>query len=236
MKTEKIIPAIMPQSFQEIEEYALFVRQVVTSVQLDLMDGKYVPEKTWPFYHQADVFLDALKKGKEGFPFWKELDYELDLMVVRPEEKLETWMKLGASRVIFHYASVHDWEKIKRIDESLRNFTQLGLALTIHDDLETAFPLLEEKVFDFVQVMGIAHIGYMGEPFEEKSLTLIKKIKEKFPQLSISVDGGVSETTLPLLREAGAERFVSGSYVFHHGIPQENVQFLDHLAQSLERE
>jgi len=226
MKKKELIPACMPKTFEEIRETALSVRGLVETIQLDIMDGKYVPEKTWPFMHKNDFILEEMKSGEKGFPLWEELNYELDLMVERPEKTLDTWLSLGASRVIFHYASVSDWDKIRRIDPVIRNFTPIGLALTIYDDLEEIFRLIDEKIVDFIQVMGIARIGYMGEPFTEKSLEVIRQIKEKYPELVISVDGGVSEHTIPELRELGVERFVSGSAVFGGGSIEENIHFL----------
>lgn len=224
-----IIPAIMPQQFEDIEINVSMVKRHVPMVQLDLMDGKYVPEKTWPFYYGTDYNLESLRKQDIAFPFWEDMNYELDLMVARPEEMLGTWLAVGASRIIFHYGSVHDWQKIKDIEIGLRNFTQIGLAVTIHDDLEDVYKLIEEKVVDFVQVMGIAQIGYMGEPFEPQSLEIILKLKAKYPDLTITVDGGVSYETVPELASAGATRFVSGSGVFGGGMAKENIYELEQL-------
>jgi ribulose-phosphate 3-epimerase len=226
MKQKELIPACMPKDFGEIRETTSLVLGGVKTIQLDLMDGKYVPEKTWPFFHKKDYILEDMKKEGEGFPFWDKINYELDLMVERPELDIDTWLSLGASRVIFHYASVHDWDVIKNIDSVVRNFTEIGLAITIHDNLEEIFPLIEKKVIDFVQVMGIARIGFQGEHFDERSLDIIRILKEKYPDMIISIDGGVSENTIPLLRDADVDRFVSGSSVFGYGIAEENTSFL----------
>ena len=226
MKERELIPALMPERFDDIVDGVAVVKNYVRTVQLDLMDGKYVPEKTWPFYHSVDYHLRDLQKEDEGFPFWEEINYELDLMVERPELKLDTWLSLGASRIIFHYASVHDWSLIKDIEDGIRNFVEIGLAVTIHDNLDDIFPLIEEGFVDFVQVMGIARIGFQGEAFDERCLDIIALLKERYPDLIISVDGGVSEHSIPALRDAGVQRFVSGSGVFAHGIPEENIEYL----------
>lgn len=230
MKHE-IIPACMPERFDDIEGTVASVKSAVQTIQLDLMDGKYVPETTWPFQYEHDYKLDDLKNEDGGFPFWESLDYELDLMCERPEEKLSDWLHIGASRVIFHYASVYDWEKIKAIDYVTRNFVKIGLAVTIHDDLEKVFLLMDDICFDFVQVMGIDHIGYMGEPFDERSLSVISDLRGKYPEMIISVDGSVSEQTISLFKEAGANRFVSGSSVFGQGLASENVEYLRDIVE-----
>ncbi len=222
-----IIPAIMPQKFFAIEDSVNLVRHAVGMVQLDLMDGKYVPEKTWPFHYKNDHDLRDLIAQDISLPLWEEIDYELDLMVERPEEQLDTWLQIGAARVIFHYASIHDWDKIRDIGPGVRNFIKIGLAVTIHDDLEKACLLVEEGLFDYIQVMGISRIGYMGEPFATDSLAIIRDLKKKYPHMMITVDGGVSLDTIADLANVGATEFVSGSGVFGGGEVEENIYNLE---------
>lgn len=225
MKRE-IIPACMPERFDDIEISAAPMRNLAKTIQLDLMDGKYVPETTWPFFYEDDYNLRDIKNEDLGLPYWEELNYELDLMVSRPEERLDDWFSLGATRIIFHYASVYDWEKIKNISFDKRDFTKIGLAVTIHDVYTDYKSLISDGVVDFVQVMGIEHIGYMGEPFDEHCLDIIEQLKLDFPELVISVDGGVSLYTLNDLVNAGAERFVSGSAIYKQGMARDNYQDL----------
>lgn len=223
---KEIIPACMPEYFDDIEGVVGSVRNHVQTIQLDIMDGKYVPEATWPFIYKTDYKLEDLQKENIGFPFWEDVNYEIDLMVSRPEKDIEKWLNIGASRIIFHYASVDDWGLIKNIDSVIRNFVKIGVAVTIHDKLEDIFSLIDDRTVDFVQVMGIAQIGYMGEPFDDRCLGIIKTLREKYPELIISIDGGVSEFTIPVLRDAGIDRFVSGSGVFGGGLASENVEYL----------
>lgn len=226
-----IIPAIMPQNFEDIEIEVSMVKRYVSYVQLDLMDGKFAPEKTWPFHYGTDYNLTALTKEEISLPFWEDMNYELDLMVARPEEHLDTWLGIGAGRVIFHYASIHDWEKIKNIEHGIRNFVQIGLAVTVHDNLEDVYTYLDDNLFDFVQVMGIAQIGYMGEPFEAQCLDIIKQLKNRYPDLTITIDGGVSRDTLGELSAVGVERFVSGSGVYGGGLVDENIHDLENCIE-----
>ncbi len=228
---KEIIPAVMPSSIHDIESAAISVRHVAQTIQLDLMDGKYVPESTWPFTTMGNHDLEMAKKGDFELALWEELNYELDLMVAKPEEDLETYISLGASRIIFHFGSVHRWDNIQNLDPVTRSFLEIGVAVTIYDDLDKVFPLIENKVVDFIQVMGIARIGFQGEPFEPKCLALIHRIKEQYPELPISIDGGVSEDTIPLLNEAGVTRFVSGSGVFGYGMADENVEYFYTLVE-----
>ncbi len=226
----EIIPACMPQNVDEIRERAALASSQAMTMQLDLMDGKYVPEKTWPFFHVHDFQLEKIKNSESALPFWDTLNYELDLMVEKPEERLSDWLALAPSRIIFHLASVADWKKIQDFSQQTASFIELGLAVTIHDNLAFVQEKMDLLDWDFVQIMGINHIGYSGEPFDERSFELVRWFQERYPETPLSFDGGVSEDTIPVLAEAGVSRFVSGSRIFNHGIPEENILFLQELA------
>ncbi|KKP76360.1 MAG: hypothetical protein UR72_C0002G0006 [Parcubacteria group bacterium GW2011_GWC1_35_21] len=63
--------------------------------------------------------------------------------------------------------------------------------------------------------MGIEKVGFQGQEFNKKVLENIKILKERFPDLVISVDGGVNFETVPLLIEAGAMKLIIGSTIFN---------------------
>lgn len=228
----EIIPAVMPRNLDDIESAARSVKDFSRIIQIDIMDGKYVPEPTWPYLSGGGRDIDSFTKGEIGLPLWEEVDYELDLMVTRPEENLDIWMGMGASRIIFHQASVHDWSTIAEIDATVRNFVSLGVAVTLHDDMNVLDQLIKDHVVDFVQCMGIEQIGYQGEPFNPDILGFIAGLHSRYPDLVISIDGGVSEQTIERLAEAGISQFVSGSAVFGQGIPEENINNLKNLLKT----
>jgi pentose-5-phosphate-3-epimerase len=95
--------------------------------------------------------------------------------------------------------------------------------------IDSFIELIDNDIIDFVQVMGIANIGYQGEPFQEESLDIISNLKERYPDLVISIDGGVSVDTIADLHDAGVDRFVSGSGVYGDGSADENIYALGQL-------
>ena len=225
MNTE-IIPAIMPHDFDDVTSYVGLVHKYTSMVQLDIMDGKYVPESTWPFFRNSHNYLNQIKNQDKVLPFWEDVNYELDLMVTRPEEDLETWLNIGAARFIFHYGSVFNWQKIRDIKENIENFIEIGLAIHIDDTIEDIYSLIDEGVFDYIQIMGIAHIGYQGEAFDVRCFDIIKKIKIRYPEIPLGIDGGVSLRTISSLFNQGVVCFVSGSAIFAHGDIKENIELL----------
>jgi ribulose-phosphate 3-epimerase len=62
--------------------------------------------------------------------------------------------------------------------------------------------------------MSIGHIGFQGQAFDPKVIEKIKEVKEKYPSMIISIDGGVSLDIAKTLINAGANRLVIGSAIF----------------------
>jgi ribulose-phosphate 3-epimerase len=140
-------------------------------------------------------------------------------MVSEPEHVIEDWMHLGVRRIIVHVESTSNIENIIRdvaahvtraTDDALE-VVSLGLAIGTTTPIEKIEPYIYD--IDFVQCMGIAEIGKQGEPFDERVIGQIEKLKRLHPELIVSVDGGVSLETAPRLLEAGASRLVSGSAI-----------------------
>lgn len=206
----EIIPAIMPKSIEDLKQRAEKVSSFVSIIQLDLMDGNYVEEKTWPFIDQQ----------KENLP--EGLSFELDLMVLNAENDFEKYLALNPKRIIFHARSIENkellLEKIKKTD------IEIGIALLPNENEEQYKDLIENV--DFIQVMGIENIGYQGEAFSEKTFSLIKTLKEKYPNVIISVDGGVSLNNAKELKALGVDRLVSGSTIFKSDNPGEVIKEL----------
>jgi len=60
-------------------------------------------------------------------------------------------------------------------------------------------------------MMSIARIGFQGQSFDERVLTRVEELHAKYPDLLVSVDGGVTEATVESLVRAGANRMTVGA-------------------------
>lgn len=56
--------------------------------------------------------------------------------------------------------------------------------------------------------------GFGGQKFMASELAKVKALRERYPDLNIEVDGGLSEATVDQAAEAGANVIVAGSAVF----------------------
>lgn len=228
----EIIPAIMPRDFHELETAARRFRGLVKSIQIDVMDGKFVPEKTWPYIGNKDIF-EELVTEEEAFPLWREIDYEADLMIADPETQAQRWLNTGVKRLIFHIESIKDpnafFAQEAIADEVRRSFIQIGIAIGVDTPNEALYPILDAQHADFVQFMGIARIGYQGESFDERVLPKISGLRERYPELIMSIDGGVNFKTAEELVKAGINRLVSGSLILQSDDPAEVIKQLSLL-------
>lgn len=56
--------------------------------------------------------------------------------------------------------------------------------------------------------------GFGGQKFMPEMMPKVKALRDKYPELAIEVDGGLSEKTVGSAAEAGANVIVAGSAVF----------------------
>lgn len=216
-----IIPAIMPTSFEDLEDKLSHVATLVPLVQIDIMDGRLTPKRTWPHMgNDLDRTFVQILNEQEGFPFWNDVDFEADLMVKEPEKVWRDWITVGAKRLIFHYESIADpksfLETIRKsaVAKESPLYTEIGFAINVSTRIDVLFPFLDSGQIDFVQCMGIAEIGFQGSVMDESVFGKISDLRAKYPDLIISVDGGVNMQTAPKLVEVGVDRLVIGSAIF----------------------
>lgn len=218
MSKVEIIPAILPLDFAEVVDKTELMQGLVETVQIDVCDGQFTSEPTWPYRKHDDNF-DKILREEEGLPGWEKLNFEIDLMANKPEEKVDEWVSAGATRIIIHAEAKGD---VGRAIGILEGRVEVGLALNIETDLEV-INTHREKI-QFVQLMGIDHIGFQHQAFDDKVLGKIREVRMKYPGLPISIDGGVSLETAPDLIAAGADRLVAGSAIYNADNPIEAVE------------
>jgi ribulose-phosphate 3-epimerase len=218
----EIIPAIMPKSFDDLKEKYSLVKEYVDIAQIDVMDGKFVPSKNWPYINENKGLPFVATKGSPLLPL---IDFEVDLMVMNPEKVIESWIKAGAKRVIIHIESV---TRIEEVFLKIPSDIEIGIALNITTPISLIYPFIEKV--DFVQFMGIEKIGYQGQSFDERVLEKIKDLREKYSRIIISVDGGVNLETAPKLIKAGANRLAVGSAIFESDNVERMIKQLSNVS------
>lgn len=141
------------------------------------------------------IHIDVLEED-----VWErvEQEFEAHLMVREPLASIERWVERGAKRIILHAREQVTYPGV-----------EMGLGVELEEVLEEVLPHLEH--FDFVHLMSIREIGAQGRPFETEIFDRIKAVREKFPDMPISIDGGVGVSNYQKLLDTGATRLVVGS-------------------------
>jgi ribulose-phosphate 3-epimerase len=192
-----VIPAILGETFTEVKEKLEKVTGLVDWVQIDIADGIFATPETW----------------SRPLDLWEPLNLpkiELHLMVQNPHSYLRDWLPASVDRIMLHAESEGDMkENLKKIKET---GLMVGLVLKLETPIEKIEPFIKE--IDVIQFMSIAQIGSYGELFDEKVLEKIRQLRGRYPNVTISVDGGVTLEMGKKAIEAGASQLVVGSGIF----------------------
>lgn len=201
----EIIPGILEQKPEKAIEKLETVKSFAKTVQIDILDGFFAPNKTF-------LEFSFLKR------YSSTLLLEAHIMTDKPAEYIEQLAKAGFKRFIGQI------EKMKNQAEFLRmakKYGEAGLALDLDTEVE------EINTFDHLDSILLMSVraGFSGQDFNPKVLEKIKKIKMIKKEILIELDGGVNERTIKMIRDAGADCAVATSAIFN-GNPSENYQKL----------
>lgn len=228
----EIIPTnTCPPDLAELSRRSAFFAGFAESVQLDISDGAFTPERSWPYAAGQWTELESLASGSQRLPSIEHLKYETHLMVEEPRELGLRLAQAGVQRIIGHVEAFADEKEILEALSAWRGAgaAEVGLATL----LDTSFAVLEPMIgaCDVVQVMSIATLGRQGAPFEPRVVVRIEELHTHYPELVISVDGGVSEKNIAALVRAGATRFGVGSAITKATDPKSAYEQLKTIAE-----
>lgn len=228
----KIIPAILPQTYKNIEIAVEKIVDAVPTVQIDFVDGHFAPNRTWLFNNKDEDSIQALMAEEMGMPFWDSLNYEFDLMVKDPLEHISTFIALGPSKIVFHIEGL-DHTKMIEFFETLPDIIKTAIVFGVAINVDTDIGILEGYMpyVESIQCMGIKNIGFQGQHFDEDVYEQIKKIHALYPDKAIAVDGGVSLENAEQLVEAGATELVIGSALFQNSDTRGTIEAFKVLCQ-----
>ncbi len=205
----EIIPAVLSRSREEIHKVAQSVVPFAQSVQLDVVDGLFNSNLTWP-YENAGVIAEGF--DELALPSLAELFWEVHLMTQKPQALGEKFIAMGAKRIIGHIEALGNADIAREVFDAWHAAgAQVGISLL----LDTPISAIEELIHDVevVQVMSIAQIGVQGYTFDARAVVRITELRNRYPRIVIAVDGGVNAANAPELVAAGANRLCVGSAI-----------------------
>lgn len=220
-----VLPAIIPFTKEQFTEEIRKVSQFASVVQVDICDGVFSPNRTWPYNGRDADFFEQLKHEEVGWPRWEDVEIELHLMVSSPEEIINDWVTTGISSVVAHIEATTNFQKF--IDVCRAASLSVGIALKPGTDIERIAPFVSQV--DFIQVMGNELLGKHGVELDPRATAKIKTLREKYPERIIAIDIGVTDKTAPELVDAGANKLISGGDILNSENPEETFRYLQSL-------
>ena len=138
---------------------------------------------------------------------------DVHLMIDKPEKYVEKFADFGGDLVNFHLEATDCAEKI--IDLIKAKGKKVGISIKPDTPAESVFPYLEKV--DMVLVMTVEP-GFGGQAFIESTVDKVRivrrEIEKRGLEVYLQVDGGINDKTAEVVKEAGADVLVSGSYIF----------------------
>jgi len=180
------------------DEIIKVLRAGADMIHFDVMDNHYVPNLT----------LGALVCQGLALRF-PQLIIDVHLMANPVDELIMQFAKAGAKRISIHPdGTIH-------LNRSLQLIRELGCEAGLVLNPATSMDCLQwtRPLLDFVLVMTV-NPGFGGQKLIPYVVDKIAAIHSSYPDLPISVDGGVTVKNIAELARAGATQFVAGSAIF----------------------
>lgn len=208
-----IVPSVLSADFANLaRDVNLIQTGGAQSVQVDVMDGHFVPNLT-----VGPIVVEALRKASTIF-------LDLHLMIEHPLRYVEAFAKAGADLITVHYEACEDPAAALRAIRALG--VKAGMAIRPKTSESVLWPLLGS--LDLALVMTVEP-GFGGQAFLPDMLPKVRSLRQHIDagrlQCSLQVDGGINKKTAPQAAEAGADSLVAGSAVF--GAPNPVDAFLE---------
>lgn len=199
----RVSPSILAIEYQNEEILNMALEDMEKAganfVHLDVMDGKFVKNKTFD-----EKFVDYVRNHTT-------LMLDVHLMVENPEQEVDKYIEAGADLLTFHYEATKEPAKLLKYIKSKNVLA--GLAISPSTPALKIKDLLNKNLIDVVVVMGVEP-GAGGQNFIPGSAEKVAEVKEMEHSVYIEIDGGVNLKNSKILRKLGANILVSGSFIF----------------------
>lgn len=202
----EVIPGILEENFQEIENKLQIIKPFSRKVHIDVLDGKFSETTS---FKDPEMF----KKYKEDFFM------EVHFMVDNPVEYIKPFAQAGFKRFLGHIEKMNDLEEFVAEGQI---FGEVGLALDIQTSIDSIKVPFDD--LDLILLMSVK-AGKSGQEFMPEVLNKIRQLRKK-SQIPIEIDGGINENTIIDAKAEGAERFVATSFIFKSVDPMQSYEKL----------
>ena len=182
-------------------------------IHLDVMDGKYVSNKTLPFKEMKHIYEFTDKR------------LDVHLMVDAPSSFIKDYASLNTEYISIHLDTKEDLVSNLKLIKSYG--IKAGIVLNPNDDVSMIIPYL--SYIDLILVMGVVP-GRSGQKYisnTTKKLKELNVLKKEYKKLNfkISIDGGINDRVVKKIKSL-VDIIVSGNYVIGSDDYQEKINSL----------
>ena len=208
----RVVPAILTDDPKALETMVCQAKNFTDWVQFDIMDGKFVPSRSITYEHLARLSI--------------KLGWEAHLMVKNPRNYLAGFKQAGAHKVVFHHEATRSPQEVI----SLARRLGLGVGLAINPDTPISAILpLTDKV-DSILFLSV-YPGFYGKEFIPEVLDKVREFKSICPGVETGIDGGIKESNIIKVAQAGVDFIYIGSAIFHQKNPADSYRRLSALVK-----
>ena len=211
----KIYPVINCKDFACVAEKIEICQNLNLSdntIHIDIADGLFTPNISW---NNPEELKNILLER------YSDIILSVHLMTVDPLDEISRWEGIPVVEFILPFEALKDPASAAEFVRSKK----ISPALSFDPDtaLESVAPYI--PLFDKVQVLAVS-AGPSGQSISPGMIERIREIKKMFPSVIIEIDGGVIPSVVSEAAEAGADRAVSGTYIFSSESPAEAYEEL----------
>jgi ribulose-phosphate 3-epimerase len=208
----RVIPAILTNDPEALKKMLNQAEKYTDYVQIDIMDGKFVPSTSITWEHLAAIRT--------------KINWEVHLMVENPETQFEYYQKAGAKKAIFHFEAAAEPENIISAAHKLNMLA--GMAVNPETPVSKILDFTGQ--LDSVLFLSV-HPGFYGAKFIPEVMDKIVELRRERPALRIGIDGGVKETNIAQIARSGVNEICVGSAILTQPAPGEAYRRLLALAR-----